>query len=107
MKIESIRLENFRSFKDETVNFDDYTCFIGPNGVGKSTVFHALNLFFRQNKDSQTDLMKLSANDFHHFNTDEDIRITVTFSALSEQAKKRPRRLCKTREIKCYGNCSL
>ena len=88
MKIESLRIENFRAFKDEIIEFDDYTSFVGPNGVGKSTVFHALNLFFRQNKDSQTDLLKLSANDFHHANTNEPIRITVTFSSLSDQAKE-------------------
>ena len=88
MKIESIRIENFRAFKDETIFFDDYTAFVGPNGVGKSTVFHALNLFFRQNKDSQTDLIKLSASDFHHFNTDKEIKITVTFTSLSEEAKQ-------------------
>lgn len=88
MKIETLKLENFRSFKNETINFDDYTCFVGPNGVGKSTIFHALNLFFRQSKDSQTDLLKLSAHDFHHFNTSEPIKITVTFSSLSKQAKE-------------------
>lgn len=87
MKIESLRIENFRAFKDETIAFEDYTSFVGPNGVGKSTVFHALNLFFRQSKDSQTDLLKLSASDFHHSNTDKPIRITVTFSSLSDQAK--------------------
>lgn len=88
MKIESLRIENFRAFKDETIHFEDYTSFVGPNGVGKSTVFHALNLFFRQSKDSQTDLLKLSASDFHHSNTDKPIRITVTFSSLSEQAEE-------------------
>lgn len=88
MKIESLRIENFRAFKDETIEFDDYTSFVGPNGVGKSTVFHALNLFFRQSKDSQTDLLKLSANDFHHANKSQPIRITVTFSSLSDQAKE-------------------
>ncbi len=88
MKIESLRIENFRAFKDETIEFNDYTSFVGPNGVGKSTVFHALNLFFRQSKDSQTDLLKLSANDFHHANTSQPIRITVTFSSLSDQAKE-------------------
>jgi len=25
MKIASVRIQNFRSFKDETVHFDDYT----------------------------------------------------------------------------------
>ncbi|MDG4945863.1 AAA family ATPase [Weeksellaceae bacterium KMM 9713] len=88
MKIESLRIKNFRAFKDETIDFDDYTSFVGPNGVGKSTVFHALNLFFRQSKDSQTDLLKLSANDFHHSNTSQPIKITVTFSSLSDQAKE-------------------
>lgn len=88
MKIESLRIENFRAFKYETIDFDDYTSFVGPNGVGKSTVFHALNLFFRQSKDSQTDLLKLSANDFHHSNTSQPIKITVTFSSLSDQAKE-------------------
>lgn len=87
MKIETIRIENFRSFKDETILFDDYTSFVGPNGVGKSTVFHALNLFFRQTKDCQTDLLKLSSSDFHHLNTNEEIKVTVTFNDLSDKAK--------------------
>ncbi|MGB0662262.1 MAG: ATP-dependent nuclease [Pontibacterium sp.] len=88
MKLESVRIQNFRSFKDETVNFDDYNCFVGPNGAGKSTVMNALNVFFRQHKDSKTDLSKLSADDFHHKNTSEPISITVTFKDLSEEAKK-------------------
>lgn len=44
-------------------------------------------MFFRQFKDSSTDLSKLSADDFHHKNVDEPIKISVTFSDLSEQAK--------------------
>lgn len=87
MKLESVRIQNFRSFKDETVKFDDYNCFVGPNGAGKSTVMNALNVFFRQHKDSKTDLSKLSADDFHHKNTNEPISITVTFKDLSEDAK--------------------
>lgn len=88
MKIESVRIENFRSYKDETILFDDYTCFVGPNGAGKSTVFYALNIFFRQYKDSKTDLSKLSESDFHHKDTKNDIKITVTFKNLSKQAKE-------------------
>lgn len=88
MKIESIRIENFRSYRDETIFLDNYTCFVGPNGAGKSTVFYALNIFFRQYKDSKTDLSKLTENDFHHKDTKKDIRITVTFIDLSEQAKE-------------------
>lgn len=87
MKIESIRIENFRSFKDETIRFDNYTCFVGANGSGKSTVLNALNIFFRQYKDSKTDFSKLTSEDFHHKNTDKPVKITVTFIELSEDAK--------------------
>ena len=88
MKIESVRIENFRCFKDETIRFDNYTCLIGANGSGKSTVFSALNMFFKNNKDSQTNLNLLSANDFHHKITKEPIRITITFGNLSDKAKE-------------------
>jgi putative ATP-dependent endonuclease of the OLD family len=86
MKIESVRIENFRGFKDETICFGDYSCVVGPNGAGKSTILTALNVFFRQYKDSKTDLSKLSAEDFHHKNFNDPIKITVTFYRLSPQA---------------------
>lgn len=87
MKIESVRIENFRGFSDETVYFDNYSCLVGPNGAGKSTVLAALNVFFRQYKDSKTDLSKLSADDFHHKKVNQPIKITVTFRDLSKEAK--------------------
>jgi len=87
MKIESVRIENFRAFKDETITFGNYSCFVGPNGAGKSTLIAALNVFFRQHKDSKTDLSKLSAEDFHHKNVSDPIKITVTFHDLSPQAQ--------------------
>lgn len=87
MKIESVRIENYRSFKDETVYFDDYTCFVGPNGAGKSTVLNALNVFFKQNKDCKTDFNRLSEEDFHHKNTENPVKITVTFTDLLDNAK--------------------
>ena len=46
MKIESVRIENFRSFKDETIRFDNYTCFVGANGTGKSTVYNVSEFAF-------------------------------------------------------------
>jgi predicted ATP-dependent endonuclease of OLD family len=87
MKLESVRIKNFRTFKYSTIFFDDYNCFVGPNGAGKSTVMNALNVFFRQYKDSKTDLSKLSADDFHHKDTSNPISVTVTFSELSSEAK--------------------
>ena len=58
MKIESVRIENLRSFKDVTVPLNDYTCLAGPNGAGKSTVLYALNIFFRES-------INLNAKSFH------------------------------------------
>ena len=46
MKIKSIHIENLRSFKDELIVLNDYTCLVGPNGAGKSNVLFALNIFF-------------------------------------------------------------
>jgi len=87
MKIESIKIENFRSFKDESILLDNYNCLIGPNGSGKSTVLNALNVFFRQNKDCKTDMSNLNEEDFHHKNTKTPITITVTFTGLTDAAK--------------------
>lgn len=87
MKIESVQIENFRSFKDETIQFGDYNCLVGRNGSGKSTVLHALNVFFRQQKDSVTDLSSLCEDDFHHKDISTPIRITVTFRDLSADAE--------------------
>ncbi len=88
MKIASVRIENFRSFKDETIFFNDYTCLVGPNGAGKSTVLNALNVFFRMTEDVQTNLQQLEEEDFHCRKTDNPIKITVTFKNLSQEANK-------------------
>lgn len=87
LKILKLQIENFRSYENETISFEDFNCFIGANSSGKSTALNALNLFFRENKNTQTDLIKLSDNDFHHKNIKKPIRITVTFGELNDQAK--------------------
>jgi putative ATP-dependent endonuclease of OLD family len=88
MKIESMRIQNFRSFKDETVFLNDYNCLIGPNGCGKSTILNALNIFFRDpTSNSVADVLHLTEEDFHCRDTNNPIRITVTFCALSDAAK--------------------
>ncbi|WP_198303891.1 AAA family ATPase [Aeromonas veronii] len=88
MKITKLRIENFRSYRDQEINLSNYNCFIGANSSGKSTVINALNLFFRENNNSQTNLIKLSEDDFHHKNTNLPIKITVTFGDLSVKAKE-------------------
>ena len=40
MRIEEIRIQNFRSLKDEAIKLTSFNAFVGPNGAGKSTVLH-------------------------------------------------------------------
>lgn len=87
MRLASVRIQNFRAFADETVYFNDYTCLVGPNGGGKSTILMALNVFFRETRHSRTSLVRLDAEDFHHRNTKDPVIITVTFDQLSEEAQ--------------------
>jgi predicted ATP-dependent endonuclease of OLD family len=88
MKLRSVRIENFRSFRDETIQLDDYTCLVGPNNHGKSNVLMALNVFFRNTSATSADLLRLMVEDFHKKDVSKPIRITLTFTDLSEQAQK-------------------
>jgi putative ATP-dependent endonuclease of the OLD family len=53
MKLKSLRIENFRSFADETISLDGYNCFVGQNGAGKSTILTALNIFGSEQESEQ------------------------------------------------------
>jgi len=87
MRISSIRIQNFRAFKDQTISFDDYTCLVGANGAGKSTVLYALKVFFRDDADSPTDFGELEDEDFHGSDVSQPVTITVVFSDLSDEAQ--------------------
>lgn len=87
MKIYSLRIQNFRSFEDETIYFNDYTCLVGSNGSGKSNVICAMNVLFGETEGATTDLRTLSIEDFHKKNKENPIVITMTFVDLSEAAK--------------------
>lgn len=99
MKIKTVRIQNFRSFRDETIPFNDYTCLVGANGCGKSTVFAALNVFFRETENVTLDLTTLEAEDFHKKNTEAPVEITVTFGDLSEAAQKDFAEYCRQGEL--------
>ena len=88
MKIDSIKIANFRSFADETVPFNAYNCLVGPNGAGKSNILCALNVFFRETDNATTNLSQLGEEDFHHKNTKHPIEITISFSNLNDEAQK-------------------
>lgn len=89
MRISKLRIENLRSFKDQTIIFDKYNCFVGENGCGKSTVLYALNIFFKEQGGVSTNVHTLHKEDFHRGNTSVPIKVTVTFTELSNEAKEK------------------
>ena len=87
MKLKSVRIKNFRSIKDETVEIDDYTCLVGANGAGKSNVLHALNIFFGETGVPGLNTHVLKEEDFHNKITSSPVEITLIFTDLSQAAQ--------------------
>lgn len=73
-------MQNFRSLKDVSIDFENVTTFIGPNGVGKSTVLRALDWFFNGSKNGD-----LSEHDCTNGDSTQNIRVEVQFSGLSAE----------------------
>jgi predicted ATPase len=88
MKLSKIRIENFRCFEDETVPLNEYTCLVGANGSGKSTVLTALRVFFGDSPGATGEFAKLQRDDFHNRNTSREISVTLTFSELEPEAEE-------------------
>lgn len=82
MKIQSVRIKNFRALKDVTIPFDSVTTFIGPNGAGKSTVLRALDWFFNGKPGALTE------KDCSFGTIDENIEVQVTFADLTAKDRE-------------------
>ncbi|MDP3445023.1 MAG: AAA family ATPase, partial [Ignavibacteria bacterium] len=82
MKINRLKIKNFRSYKDEVeVEFGDLTAFVGKNDIGKSTVLEALDIFFNEGKG----VVKLDKDDINKQSLaegDNEIVISVCFEEL-------------------------
>jgi len=82
MKIKTIKIKNFRSYKDEVeIEFGDLTAFVGKNDIGKSTVLEALDIFFNDGKG----IIKLDKEDINKQALaagDTETVITVCFEEL-------------------------
>lgn len=62
MKLDKVKLYNFRSFSEEqTIQFDDLTTIIGNNSSGKTAALAALNIIFSQISNERI----LKRSDFH------------------------------------------
>ncbi|MGE8512446.1 MAG: AAA family ATPase [Chryseobacterium culicis] len=88
MKINKIRIQNFKVFEDTTINFSssDIIVFDGPNGFGKTTIYDAIELVFtgriRRYEDLKAKLIDgrqiFSENPFQHSNgIGKDILVTI------------------------------
>ena len=85
MKIDSVKIKNFRGYADETqILFNDLTVFVGKNDIGKSTILEALDIFFNDGK-GVTKIDKSDVNVKLNNEGDQDIEITVIFSELPEK----------------------
>ena len=82
MMLKSIRIENYRSIRDATVDCDDLTALVGANGSGKSSILRAIDLFFVEKPT-------LTEEDYYDRQTENAIRVTVTFKNLSDSTKER------------------
>jgi predicted ATP-dependent endonuclease of OLD family len=82
MRLHSIKLKNFRGYKEETViGINDLTVFVGKNDIGKSTILEALDIFFNDNKGS----VKIDKDDINKtalLEDDKDIYISAIFTDL-------------------------
>lgn len=98
MRIEKICIQNLRAARDLEVVLDDLTALVGANGSGKSTVLHALLVFFRERS--------VTAEDYYGRDTGEDITIKVTFSDLGAPAQAQFSKYVKNGrlEVTCIVN---
>jgi predicted ATP-dependent endonuclease of OLD family len=82
MKIKSVKIKNFRSYKDEvSVDIGDLTAFVGKNDIGKSSILEVLDIFFNENKG----IIKIDKDDINKSalaEEDNEIVITVIFEEL-------------------------
>lgn len=82
LKIKTVKLKNFRSYKDEvSIDFCDLTAFVGKNDIGKSSILEALDIFFNEGKG----VVKIDKDDINKqavSEGDSEICITVCFEEL-------------------------
>jgi putative ATP-dependent endonuclease of the OLD family len=75
MRVAELEVVGLRSIGKAVLTLDSVTVLIGGNNVGKSTLLHALRLFFEA-------APKLTQDDFHKREA-ENIEIIVTFDKLT------------------------
>ena len=74
MKIDYIRIKNFRGIPDVEFPFSKFVCIIGENNAGKSSILIALNLFYSGTKLADSD----------YFDIKKKIEIGMKFTDIND-----------------------
>jgi putative ATP-dependent endonuclease of OLD family len=83
MKIERVRIRQYRCLRDLTLDLGDYTALVGPNGSGKSSVLYALDWFFNGTPISVEDVHSTHAGPEVEDSGNQEIDVEVTFGGLT------------------------
>jgi putative ATP-dependent endonuclease of OLD family len=55
MQIRRIKIKNYRSILEESVDIEPLTAIVGPNGAGKSAAIRAINEFYNTTRSAGID----------------------------------------------------
>ena len=81
MRLERVRIQNYRSIKDAEFRPTDLCALIGGNNCGKSNVLRAINLVLG---DRWPSVRSLDDKDFHGYDEAQDIAVSLWFDEQRE-----------------------
>ena len=82
MKLTHLRIQNFRSCREVSLDVGSMHALVGANNAGKSSVLHALDFLFNPSAKS------LNEESFWNKDTNLEIRVEALFSDLTENEKE-------------------
>lgn len=82
MKLTQLRIRNFRSCRDVSLEIGNMHALVGANNAGKSTVLRALDFLFNPS------IKSLNEESFWNKDTTTEIRVEAVFSELTDNEKE-------------------
>src|SRR3972149_5468709 len=82
MKLTNVRIQNFRSCKDVSLEIGGMHALVGANNTGKSSVLRALDFLFNPTTKS------LNEESFWNKDTSLEIRVEAIFADINEKEKE-------------------
>lgn len=90
MRIQHVKIRNFRAVKEFDGEFGNITSFIGYNGSGKSSIIRAINWFFEGHPLNEYDYFKDSSG-----KPSDEISVEIKFNSLNESEKSQFKKYVK------------